>query len=131
MAILEPYISQNRHVVFVAHDTGSDIKYLASIGFDVLGLPGLVEELDTKEIHLAWKESDQGKSLASVLNDLCIHSKHLHNAGNDAVYTLRALLGVAIEQIREKSAKANGEEYRPALFDVKQETEVEDVNSGW
>ncbi|PTB81083.1 hypothetical protein M440DRAFT_1434966 [Trichoderma longibrachiatum ATCC 18648] len=131
MAILEPYISKNRHVVFVAHDAGSDMKYLASIGFDVLGLPGLVDELDTKEIHLAWKASDQGKSLVSVLNDLCIHSKHLHNAGNDAVYTLRALLGVAIEQIRERDAKAKGEEYKPALFDVKQETVVEDPNSSW
>ena len=131
MAILEPYVSKNRPVVFVAHDAGSDIRYLASIGFDVLGLSGLVEQLDTKEMHLAWKESDQGKSLLSVLGDLCIHSKHLHNAGNDAVYTLRALLGVAVEQMREKDAKAKGEEYRPALFDVKQETEVENPDNSW
>ncbi|PTB64273.1 hypothetical protein BBK36DRAFT_1124307 [Trichoderma citrinoviride] len=131
MAILEPYVSKNRPVVFVAHDAGSDIRYLASIGFDVLGLSGLVEQLDTKEMHLAWKESDQGKSLLSVLGDLCIHSKHLHNAGNDAVYTLRALLGVAVEQMRETDAKAKGEEYRPALFDVKQETEVENPDDSW
>jgi hypothetical protein len=91
-----------------------------------LSLRGLVEQLDTKDIHQAWKERESGKGLVSVLNDLSIRSKHLHNAGNDAVFTLRALIGVAIEEIREKEAKAKGEEYKPALWDVEQkEPEVE------
>lgn len=106
--------------MFVGHDARQDIKYLSSIGFDVLALRGLVDQLDTKEIHQAWKGSDQGRSLAHILGDLFIHSKHLHNAGNDAVFTLRGLVGMAIEQIREKEAEAKGEEYKPALMDVKE-----------
>jgi DNA polymerase III alpha subunit (gram-positive type) len=124
-SILAPYINKKRQIVFVAHDIRADIKYLSNVGFEVLALTGLVEQLDTKEIHQAWKESDQGKSLRHILNDLFIQSKHLHNAGNDAVFTLRALIGVAIEEIREREAKAKGEEYKPALRDVQQEPVVE------
>lgn len=120
LSVLAPYTGKKRRLVFVGHDARQDIKYLSSVGFDVLALRGLVEQLDTKEIHQAWKESEQGKSLASVLSDLSIHSKHLHNAGNDAVFTLRALVGVAIEEIREMEAKAKGKEYKPALWDVKE-----------
>ncbi|KAL7950406.1 hypothetical protein V8C42DRAFT_306387 [Trichoderma barbatum] len=124
--VLAPYIDEKRRLVFVGHDARQDVNYLSSVGFEVLSLRGLVEQLDTKEIHQAWKELENGKSLVSVLGDLSIHSKHLHNAGNDAVFTLRALIGIAIEEIREKEAKAKGEEYQPALLDVKvQEPEVE------
>ncbi|KAL7938978.1 hypothetical protein V8C35DRAFT_289782 [Trichoderma chlorosporum] len=121
LEILAPYVEKRRRLVFVGHDARQDIKYLSSVGFEILSLRGLVEQLDTKEIHQAWKELDNGKSLVSVLNDLSIRSKHLHNAGNDAVFTLRALIGVAIEEIREKEAKAKGEEYEPALWNVKVE----------
>ncbi|KAL7785521.1 hypothetical protein V8C37DRAFT_412904 [Trichoderma ceciliae] len=124
-AILAPYKDKKRQLVFVGHDGRQDIKYLSSVGFEVLAMRGLVEQLDTKEIHQAWKDSEQGKSLLHVLNDLFIHSKHLHNAGNDAVFTLRALIGVAIEEIREQEAKAKGQEYTPALRDVEQDPVVE------
>ncbi|KAH6610758.1 atp-dependent dna helicase 2 subunit 2 [Trichoderma cornu-damae] len=117
-SVLAPYTEEKRQLVFVAHDARQDIKYLSSVGFEVLAIRGLVEQLDTKEIHQAWRESEQGKSLQHVLNELLIRSKHLHNAGNDAVFTLRALIGMAIEEIREKEAKAKGEEYKPALWNV-------------
>lgn len=122
---MEPYIKDKRKLVFVAHDARQDINYLSSIGFEVLALQGLVEQLDTKEMHQAWRASDQGKSLHHVLNDLLIQSKHLHNAGNDAVFTLRALIGVAIEEIREKEVKTKGEEYTPALLGVQQQQQQE------
>ncbi|UKZ52003.1 hypothetical protein TrVGV298_005770 [Trichoderma virens] len=126
LEILQPYVDSKRRIVFVGHDAHQDIKYLSSVGFVVPSIRRLVGQLDTKDIHQAWKELDNGKSLLSVLNDLSIRSKHLHNAGNDAVFTLRALIGVALEEIREKEAKAKGDEYKPALWDVKlEEPEIE------
>lgn len=128
-SILEPCIKDRRKLVFVGHDVRQDIKYLSSIGFEALALQGLVEQLDTQDIHQAWRASEQGKGLHHVLNDLCIQSKHLHNAGNDAVFTLRALIGIAIEEIREKEVKQRGEEYTPALLGVQQQPKpaVEDT----
>lgn len=129
---MEPYIKDKRKLVFVGHDVRQDIKYLSSVGFEVLTLQGLIGQLDTKEIHQAWRASEQGKGLHHVLNDLLIQSKHLHNAGNDAVFTLRALIGVAIEAIREKEVKAKGEEYTPALLGVQQQQEKPaDENDPW
>lgn len=128
---MEPYIKDKRKLVFVGHDVRQDIKYLSSVGFEVLALQGLVEQLDTKEIHQAWRASEQGKGLHHVLNDLLIQSKHLHNAGNDAVFTLRALIGVAIEAIREKEVKAKGEEYTPALLGVQQQQKPAIEDDPW
>ena len=57
-----------------------------------------------------------GRGLEAVLSELCMQYKWLHNAGNDAVYTLRAVVGVAVEQVREEELVAKGEKYVPALF---------------
>ncbi|KAK5990008.1 Good for full DBP5 activity 2-like protein [Cladobotryum mycophilum] len=114
--ILAPYTDEGRELIFVGHDASADVRYLSRVGFDVLSLNNLLGQLDTQTIHQAWRGLDSGRGLEAVLADLAIPSKHLHNAGNDAVYTLRALLGVVIEQIREMEVKAKGEEYVPALY---------------
>lgn len=103
-------------MVFVAHDTKQDIKLLHKIGVDVSTLPGMVGEVDTAVLHQAWRSSDNSRSLGSVLGDLCMAHQHLHNAGNDAVYTLRAMIGLAKEQPRKDEAELKGEEYVPALW---------------
>lgn len=115
-SILEPYTSQKRELVFVAHDTKQDVKLLHKIGVDVLALPGMVGDVDTAVLHQAWCSSDMTRGLHSVLTDLCISSKHLHNAGNDAVYTMRAMVGLAVEKARRDEAAQKGEEYVPALW---------------
>lgn len=43
------------------------------------------------------RDHPTGRSLGAVLNDLEISHTYLHNAGNDAVYTMQAMLALAIE----------------------------------
>ena len=114
---LQPYADGRRDVVFVAHDAKADIRYLSNIGFEVLDMPGMLADVDTVLLHQAWRDSSDGRSLGTILSDLCIPNKHLHNAGNDAVYTLRAMMGLAVEQLRKDEAGEKGEEYVPALWE--------------
>ncbi|KAL0931860.1 qde-2-interacting protein [Colletotrichum truncatum] len=85
-----------RNIVLVGHDLDSDLSYMASMNVHPWSVDGLLRCLDTKDMHQAWREEGQGRSLGFVLQDLEIPSKNLHNAGNDAAYTLRAMLGVAV-----------------------------------
>ena len=105
-----------RDLVLVGHDTKQDIQYLASIGVDVSDMKSITRMLDSQAIHQGWKDSDNGRGLEGVLTDLGMASKNLHNAGNDAVFTLRALIGVSIEEMRQCEANMNGEEYEPELW---------------
>jgi DNA polymerase III alpha subunit (gram-positive type) len=114
--IIQPFIDAKRELILVGHDTQQDVQYLASIGIDLHGMKCVACMLDSQAIHQAWRGRDQGRGLSTVLAELGISSRNLHNAGNDAVFTLRALIGVAIEQIREESAAIEGSEYTPELW---------------
>ena len=96
-AILAEYVEQERDMVLVGHDVQSDIKYFISLGYAIQSVPGMGEEVDTQRLHQAWKELSNGPGLSSTLVDLGIEYRSLHNAGNDAVYTLQAMLGIAVE----------------------------------
>ncbi|RCI14684.1 hypothetical protein L249_6438 [Ophiocordyceps polyrhachis-furcata BCC 54312] len=118
--ILKPYMDQERKLVFVGHDTASDLRYLSQMGLDMMKLPGMVCEIDTKALHQAWQNSDDGRSLSALLSDLNIRSNNLHNAGNDAVFTMRAAIGLATEQVRKDEAdlRGDGEKYVPSLWET-------------
>ncbi|ODA80105.1 hypothetical protein RJ55_03063 [Drechmeria coniospora] len=115
-SILAPYTNGRVDLVFVAHDTKQDVKFLSSIGMNVLKLPGMIGEIDTAVLHQEWCSSNESRSLRSVLNELGFENKNLHNAGNDAVYTMRAMIGLAVEQLRKEEAVAKNEEYVPAMM---------------
>ncbi|KID82076.1 QDE-2-interacting protein [Metarhizium guizhouense ARSEF 977] len=95
-ATFAKYANGTHDVVLVGHDIKSDIKYLSTIGFPIDQLPGLIGNVDTQAIYRAWKDGTKSPSLGSVLVDLDIRYKNLHNAGNDAVYTLRAMVAIAV-----------------------------------
>lgn len=65
----------------------------------------LVGEVDTKDIFQAWKNDSNGRGLHYVLSVLNVPSKNLHNAGNDAYYTLCAAVLVAREAHREEQER--------------------------
>ena len=48
------------------------------------------------------KRDTNPRNLGSVLAELDIVGWNLHNAGNDAVYTLQAMLGISIKQLYER-----------------------------
>lgn len=111
-AILLPYASENRRFVLVGHDVEQDINYLCKIDFDVKHEMDRVGTVDSQVLHQALSGSDAGRSLSTVLDDLQFEHSYLHNAGNDAVHTLRAAIGVAFavtepreEEVAEDSVK--------------------------
>ncbi|KAM0363428.1 hypothetical protein HYE67_007568 [Fusarium culmorum] len=107
MSIFNPYLSSQREIVVVGHDVRQDIAYFNDIGIDLRALAGLREPVDTQGMHQAWCSSTNGRGLVTVLNDLNIPNKNLHNAGNDAHYTLCAMLGIAVVEVNGNEQQSN------------------------
>ncbi|KAM0277695.1 hypothetical protein ACHAQH_005638 [Verticillium albo-atrum] len=102
----EPSTSKLRRVVIVGHSIDCDLAILKRIGLKLYKEKNVVAILDTfaisKEI-ITGERATGGYSLAGVLTTLgCPHKPHeLHNASNDATYTLRAMLMLAVVWTRE------------------------------
>jgi len=97
-------IPGKRKVVLVGHGVMSDVSALKALGFQFP--TRLLALLDTaqvaKEISNCWSGS-----LGDLLRELgCPHSK-LHCAGNDANYTLKALLLLAAKRLERQSGNRN------------------------
>ena len=116
MSIIQPYLDADRSLVIVGHDLRQDVRYLATLGVDVFNMGNVVRHLDSQDMHRGWRQSTHGRSLEVILGELHIPNENLHNAGNDAVYTLRAVVGVSMEQLREKEAYYRGELHVPSLW---------------
>ncbi|KAG6038531.1 hypothetical protein E4U41_004124 [Claviceps citrina] len=84
-------------VVLVGHNVQADVQYLSNVGYDVGLALASVDAVDTQILHQAWKRGEQPRKLERVLSDLCIPYTNLHNAGNDATYTLRAMITAGVE----------------------------------
>src|SRR5579862_437680 len=78
-----------RKIVLVGHDVEGDIKYLQMLGFNVLTLDNLHDQLDTSFMFRALKREMRQPALGSILVELGLTGWDLHNAGNDATYTLQ------------------------------------------
>ena len=129
---------QKRNIILVGHEVKSDITYLQTIGYDVTTLPNLVEAIDTINLFKAMKHEQYTPSLGAVLLELGLTGWHLHNAGNDAGYTMEALIGLsfaaltanpkAIPQQQESDAAAA--EAQARLIDDIEEWEIADEEGG-
>lgn len=84
------------NVVLVGHALKNDIAYLSLLGIDPLDMPNVVMRIDTQSIAATSKK--QRPSLRNLLSALELPAEHFHNAGNDAYYTLRALLSIAVKE---------------------------------
>lgn len=87
-----------RPVVLVFHEAAADIKFLRLLAYHVESAQNVIEVADTREMHQYLVRSNDSASLATVLAQLGIPYRHLHNAGNDAVYTLQAMIGLAVKK---------------------------------
>lgn len=81
-------LDEKRNIIFVGHDTTGDIRYLQQVGFDPLKVDGMVETMDTATLYQAWRREQQTTNLGRILYYFDIMGWKLHNAGNDAVYTV-------------------------------------------
>lgn len=126
-----------RNIVFVGHDPNQDIKYLQKLGYNPLNLSNLIEVIDTKLLHQHWKRDTQGTSLGKILADLDIIGWKLHNGGNDAVYTMQALVALGVREAAFRGSKELEEQrkhdHQKRLKDAIADTvaRVTDEADGW
>lgn len=96
-------VHQDRKVVFVAHNAAADMKYLEDLGYDPT--EDIVDILDTSDLANANGREVRQTSLSTLLLRHGIPAKHLHNAGNDAHYTLRLMIALAVDNYQHKRSK--------------------------
>lgn len=105
-----------RKVVVIGHDVKQDIQYLNSLDFDVYEMENLLEVVDNQKLHQHRSKFYNGQSLCTVLTGLKISYRFLHNAGNDAVYTLQCLLRLALLKRQESLVRAWEKSYVPPFI---------------
>ncbi|KAI7302329.1 hypothetical protein KC326_g8999, partial [Hortaea werneckii] len=118
----QPQTDEPRNIIFVAHGAGNDTTYLRHLSFDLhnpqqdtAGPPTTIAQtLDTQKLSGSTKKHPL--SLHRLC--LCIHlqPQNLHNAGNDAGYTLQALLALAVNEYKNPGEFAR--EVREGEFSV-------------
>ncbi|KAK3845553.1 MAG: hypothetical protein J3R72DRAFT_364552 [Linnemannia gamsii] len=92
---LEKAARRNEHgrFVLIAHDMTSDMKYLSHMG---VTFPEGMIQFDTLEMNAARVGDSNCKTgLGKLLDEVDIENYCLHNAGNDAHYTLELFLWLA------------------------------------
>ncbi|QSZ30659.1 hypothetical protein DSL72_000217 [Monilinia vaccinii-corymbosi] len=93
--------NEKRNIILVGHDVDADIRFLRQIGYEINNLK-LHEGCDTTLMWRALKRESNPRSLAAILAEIGIAAWNLHNAGNDAVYTLQAMLGIACKHLVDR-----------------------------
>jgi len=108
----EPSIAdeeEKRNIIFLGHDTKQDIAYLRKLGYDPSNLAN-IDFLDTIAMWRAVTGELSARGLSHIMYELELESWNTHNAGNDAVYTVHAMIGTCIKDLDDKAKKANGED---------------------
>ncbi|KAH7041198.1 uncharacterized protein B0I36DRAFT_358387 [Microdochium trichocladiopsis] len=94
----DPDASNVRPLVLVGHDIVGDLRYLRQIGYNVWNTGHVIDEVDTQVMFRRLQRSPNGRSLITACEAVNIETKDLHNAGNDAWYTLAAMIAMAVKQ---------------------------------
>ncbi|EGW30219.1 uncharacterized protein SPAPADRAFT_158820 [Spathaspora passalidarum NRRL Y-27907] len=100
-SLVDYYFSKTKQDIgsfLVGHDLPGDIKWLTTLG---VKFPSNLSRLDTVHL-LALTLGKQGTSLGNALNMVKIPHAFLHNAGNDAYYTLLLAMTLCDPQCRIK-----------------------------
>ncbi|WEJ96081.1 hypothetical protein PSN45_003616 [Yamadazyma tenuis] len=93
-SVLQEYVN-NRNAAFVGHHIEGDIKWFRSIGIEVSNNAPIV---DSNKLYALSRK--RGGTLRGVLRLLGIPHGYLHNAANDAYYTLLATMALCDPVIR-------------------------------
>jgi len=80
-------------IMLIGHALSNDTEYMRRLNFSPKHVSG---HIDTQKLARISKKQPPG--LTKLLAALSIDAKNLHNAGNDAAYTLQALVGVAVQE---------------------------------
>lgn len=101
-------VEEKRNIIFLGHDTKQDVAYLRKLGYDPSNLAN-IDFLDTVAMWRAVTGEQSARGLSHIMYELELESWNTHNAGNDAVYTVHAMIGTCIKDLKDKAEKADGE----------------------
>ena len=90
---------EGRNVVFVAHGLSNDDAYLRALGFELSEVRNVVRQVDSQRVAGGTKKNSMG--LKRSLQHLGVKFQGLHNAGNDAAYTLQAVIMMAVKEHKQ------------------------------
>jgi uncharacterized membrane protein YgcG len=90
--------NEKRNIIFLGHDTLGDVRYLQQLGYDPIKVENILEAMDTATMYRVWQREQQPTSLGKILLYFNIDGWKLHNAGNDAVYTVQAMLAICVQE---------------------------------
>lgn len=111
---LESFVPRTRNIVLVGHDIANDPKVLQLLHFD--RHTSIVGILDTGKIVSAVLTLPNVLStLSRILSELQCPFQNLHVAGNDAYFTLRVFLLLAIRSYRDEVVDSRHQEILAAL----------------
>lgn len=96
---------QKRNIVLLGHDIGQDIQYCHKLGFSVQGRGNMINTIDTKAMYQAYTRDTSPRSLSNIMNDFDFIAWHPHNAGNDAVFTMWAMLATCVQDAAERGTE--------------------------
>ncbi|KAI0408765.1 hypothetical protein F4802DRAFT_617746 [Xylaria palmicola] len=96
-----------RPVIVVGHAVKQDLNYLMQVGYNPWRVRQIIDEIDTQAMFQRMKRSPNNCNLQNVCTEMGIVGCNYHNAGNDAVYTLRAMIAMAIKRTVEGSDRAD------------------------
>ncbi|KAI8966358.1 hypothetical protein F5Y11DRAFT_190313 [Daldinia sp. FL1419] len=113
--------SDQRPVVMVGHAIGQDLTYLRKLGYNIWRVPQFTDEMDTMPMFQRSERSSNGRSLTALCESLGILGTNFHNAGNDATYTLQAMVAIAVRQMTD-----NPGEQKENNYDKQEEDEWSD-----
>ncbi|OAX84461.1 hypothetical protein ACJ72_01161 [Emergomyces africanus] len=105
---------RQRNLILVGHDTAMDLNYLRRLGCKsfiststssgnhsptqkLSERPHFLETLDTSILFRVLKRETETTSLGKILADLGITGWNLHNGGNDARYTMEAMIAITLK----------------------------------
>lgn len=129
--------SEQRKIIFLGHDTLGDVRYLQNLGYDPMVIDNLLEALDTAVMYRVWRREHNPTSLGRILHDFDIAGYKLHNAGNDAVFTMQAMLAICVREASMRNTtdlvKMRSSQQTTRLAGAVQEAEqrVRDEADGW
>ena len=126
---------EKRNVVLVGHDINQDINYLRKLGISLANFSCIVDTVDTANLFRVYTHEPSSRSLGHILGEFDLMGWHLHNAGNDAVYTLWAMMAICVKQavardeVAEKREQKLREREEAAIEQAKER--VRDESEGW
>ncbi|CAD0086595.1 unnamed protein product [Aureobasidium vineae] len=94
----------SRNLILVGHGLSNDTAYLNKLNFTPHAKGNIIQDVDTQKF-VGTKKQTVG--LSRLMAGLGVQPENLHNAGNDAAYTMQALLLMIVQHTNNPGAYVN------------------------